>query len=287
MGAGSSAASRQLHHSVMMAGRHGGTSDLVRSAERVIQLNPRLIIDPDPDQGTTMLWEASRRGHKETLVILKLLSKHCTSKEEFLNCLDWAHPVTQQNCLHVAADGRVIALLLLSGARSAEARELTKGMTPILFHTSQGNTKAVATLKCWGVSCAPRDGKIGANSDDHAHWLSYPRVEGSDVCLGIIRGTVDVAQYTGVQHLHSQAIIDELTSVGIEISNHQSIQPGGLKDHVMIDDLPTEDLRNKARLFDVDNSHSISYEELAKIDPKYAYEKYGYTADVVIHARGF
>ena len=89
MGAGSSAASRQLHHSVMMAGRHGGTSDLVRSAERVIQLNPRLIIDPDPDQGTTMLWEASRRGHKETLVILKLLSKHCTSKEEFLNCLDW------------------------------------------------------------------------------------------------------------------------------------------------------------------------------------------------------
>ena len=26
---------------------------------------------------------------------------------------------------------------------------------------------------------------------------------------------------------------------------------------------------------------------LAKIDPKYAYEKYGYTADVVIHARGF
>ena len=110
-------------------------------------------------------------------------------------------------------------------ARSVEARELTKGMTPILFHTSQGNTKAVATLKCWGVSCAPRDGKIGANSDDHAHWLSYPRVEGSEVCLGIIRGTVDVAQYTGVQHLHSQAIIDELKSAGIEevIMNRYSL----------------------------------------------------------------
>ena len=270
----------------MMAGRHGGTSDLVRSAERVISLNPRLIIDPDPDQGTTMLWEAARRGHKETTVILKLLSKHCVSREEFLTCLDWPHPVTKQTPLHVAADGRVVALLLLSGARSVEARELTKGMTPILFHTSQGNTKAVAALKCWGVSIQPRDGTIGANSDDYAHWLSYPQVEGSDVCLGIIRGTVDIAQYTGVQHLHSQAVIDDLKSAGIVVDDHHSIQPGGLKDHVMITDLPTVEMQNKARLFDVDGSNSISYDELAKVDPKYAYEKYGVAVEVTVHARG-
>ena len=277
----------ELHHSVMMAGRHGGISDLVRSAERVISVNPRLIIDPDPDQGTTMLWEASRRGHKETMVILKLLSKHCVNREEFLNCLDWPHPTTKQTPLHVASDGRVVALLLLAGARTTEAREITKGMTPILFHTSQGNTKAVATLKCWGVSCAPRDGQIGANSDDHAHWLSYPNKEGSDVCLGIIRGTVDIAQYTGVQHLHSQAVIDELKGSGIIVDDHHSIQPGGLKDHVMIPELPTEDMQNKAKLFDVDGSNSISYEELAKIDPKYAYEKYGVVVDQTVTRRGF
>ena len=84
MGAGSSAASRNLHHSVMMAGAHGGMSDLERNADRCIRLNPRIIIEPDPDHHTTMLWEACKRGYKETMVILKLLRKYCSSDEEFI-----------------------------------------------------------------------------------------------------------------------------------------------------------------------------------------------------------
>ena len=92
LGAGSSAASRGLHHSVMMAGAHGGTSDLERAADRCIQLNPRIIFDPDPDHHTTMLWEACKRGHKETMVILKLLRKYSSSDEEFVKYVSWSHP---------------------------------------------------------------------------------------------------------------------------------------------------------------------------------------------------
>ena len=190
--------------------------------------------------------------------------------------MSWAHPQTGQNGLHVATDGRVAALLLLSGHTGIEQRELTKGMTPIVFNTYNANVRVVATLLTWGTEETKRDAKIGANSDDHAHWLSYPKVEGSDTCLEILRRTHDVAQYTGVQWLHSQKIIDELKLAGIKTIVHDSVEPGALHDHVLVSPLP-QNLQHAARLFDVDNSGSVSLEELFKCDAEYIQKNFGVT----------
>jgi hypothetical protein len=278
MGAGSSAVSRNLHHSVMMATAHGGTSDMERAADRCIRLNPRIIFDPDPDNHTTMLWEACKRGHQETMVMLKLLRKHSASKEEFVRTISWAHPQSGQNGLHVATCGRVAALLLLCGHTGLEQRELTKGMTPIVWNTFIGNYRVVATLQSWGTVETTRDTKIGANAEDHAHWISYPKVAGSDTCLEVLRGQHDTAQIAGVQWLHSADLMGELSKSGIDVVKHECLHPGTLKDHVLISTLPPE-LQNKAMLFDVDNSGSISYEELSKCDgvrsANYVFEKYG------------
>jgi hypothetical protein len=157
-------------------------------------------------------------------------------------------------------------LLLLSGHNGIEQRELTKGMTPIVFNTHNGNARCVATLITWGTEETKRDAKIGAHSEDHAHWLSYPKVEGSDVCLEILKRQHDVGQYTGVQWLHSHQIINELKAAGINTIVHESVEPGALKDHVLVSSLP-EKLQHAARLYDVDASGSISLEEVSTPTP--------------------